>query len=250
LELAFALKFLSNADQAEHWGILKREVFIGIWIIIGILITLYLFGWIKFPHDTAAEKLPKNRIFIGVLFAAFTVYLVPGLTNTKWASLSLISGFPPPLSYSIYHDQTELRDLDEAMKTARTEHKPILLDFTGYACTNCRRMEELVWSKPGVSMLMQNKFIVVSLYVDDKKQLPAAEQFTYTTKAGAAKDINTVGDKWATLEEENFQTNSQPLYALINADGVLLNHPVGYTPDADQYESWLQCGLDAFKKKK
>jgi thiol:disulfide interchange protein len=254
IELGLAFKFLSNADQVKHWGLLKREIFIGIWIIIGILLTLYLLGRIKFSEDKAHEKISKPRIVIALLFAAFTVYLIPGLTNTKWANLSLISGFPPPLSYSIYHQQSDClfdldcsHDFDEGMKMAKEENKPILLDFTGYACVNCRRMEENVWSRPDILKIMREKFIVISLYVDDKKELPVS--FTYKTKDGAEKEIKTVGDKWASFETENFQNNAQPLYALLNTDGILLNHPVSYTPDADEYKRWLECGLDAFYKK-
>jgi thiol:disulfide interchange protein len=256
IELGLAFKFLSNADQVMHWGILKREIFIGIWIINGSLITLYLFGAIRFSEDRHQQKITKPRIVIAILFAAFTVYLIPGLTNTKYANLSLISGFPPPLSYSIYHNASDcLFDLDcshdfrEGVRMAKEENKPILLDFTGYACVNCRRMEENVWSRPDILKIMREKFIVISLYVDDKKELPAAEQFTYTTKDGAEKEMRTVGDKWATFETENFQSNAQPLYALINADGILLTHPVNYTA-ADEYKMWLECGLDAFASKK
>jgi thiol:disulfide interchange protein DsbD len=168
----------------------------------------------------------------------------------------LISGFPPPLYYSIYYKESDCilglnctQDYEEGLKRARAENKPILLDFTGYACVNCRRMEENVWSDPDVHKLMKEKFIVISLYVDDKKKLPAAEQFTYTTKEGVQKEINTVGDKWATFETENFSNNAQPWYAILNTEEILLTHPVGYTPSASEYLEWLQCGLNAFQKK-
>jgi thiol:disulfide interchange protein len=256
VEVALAFKFLSNADLVKHWGILKREVFIGIWIIVGIGLTLYLFGKIKFPHDSPIKKLNKARIALAILVAAFTIYLIPGLTNTKAANLSLISGFPPPLYYSVYKSGSDCvlglncsRDYEEGLKKAKAENKPILLDFTGYACVNCRRMEENVWSKEEIFKIMSEKFIVVSLYVDDKKKLPAAKQFTYKTKEGINKEIITVGDKWATFETENFKNNAQPLYAIINTDEVLLNNPVGYTPDVKEYKKWLECGLEAFNKK-
>ena len=239
-----------------HWGILKREIFIGIWIIICTGLTLYLFGLIKFKHDSPLKKLSKTRIGFGIISALFTLYLVPGITNTKWANLKLISGFPPPLYYSIYHKDSDCildlnctRDYEEGLKMARAEHKPILLDFTGYACVNCRRMEENVWTEPNVYKLMREKFIVISLYVDDKKRLPVANQFIYKTKEGIEKEINTVGDKWATFETENFANNAQPLYAILNNEEVLLSHPVGYTPSATEYLQWLQCGVDAFNKK-
>ena len=256
IELALAFKFFSNADLVMHWGILKREIFIGIWVIICTGLTLYLFGLIKFKHDSPVKKLSKTRIGFGIISALFTLYLVPGITNTKWANLKLISGFPPPLYYSIYHKDSDCildlnctRDYEEGLKMARAEHKPILLDFTGYACVNCRRMEENVWTDPNVYKLMREKFIVISLYVDDKKRLPVANQFIYKTKEGIEKEINTVGDKWATFETENFANNAQPLYAILNNEEVLLSHPVGYTPSATEYLQWLQCGVDAFYKK-
>ena len=257
IEVALAIKFLSNADLVKHWGLLKREVFIGIWIITGIGLTLYLLGKIKFPHDSPIKKLSKARIALAVIFGAFTIYLIPGVTNTKYANLTLISGFPPPLYYSIYQKNNECilnlncsHDYEEGLKMAIASNKPMLLDFTGYACVNCRRMEENVWSDPEVYKIMKDKFIIVSLYVDDKKKLPAAKQFTYKTKDGVQKEIITVGDKWATFETENFKNNAQPLYAIVNSDEKLLNNPVGYTPNIKDYKDWLLCGLQAFEKSK
>ncbi len=256
IEVALAIKFLSNADLVKHWGLLKREVFIGIWIVVGIGLTLYLLGKIKFPHDSPIKKLNKWRIALAILFGAFTIYLIPGVTNTKWANLKLISGFPPPLYYSVYQTGDCIlnlnctHDYEEAVKLAKAEGKPLLLDFTGYACVNCRRMEENVWSDPEVYKIMKDNYIIVSLYVDDKKSLPAAKQFTYKTKDGNEKEILTVGDKWATFETENFKNNAQPLYAILNGDEILMNNPVGYTPSIKDYKDWLLCGLDAFKKSK
>jgi thiol:disulfide interchange protein DsbD len=261
IEVGLAIKFLSNADLVMHWGILKREVFIGIWILVGAGITLYLLGKIKFPLDSPKKKLTKARYFLAAVFLAFTIYLVPGVTNTKYANLTLISGFPPPLYYSIYQTGECIlnlncsHDYEEGLKMAKAENKPILIDFTGYACVNCRRMEEKVWSDPEVYKIMKEKYIVISLYVDDKKNLPAAKQFTYTTKEGIKKEILTVGDKWATFETENFKNNAQPLYAILNSDEILLNNPIGYTPTLKssgikEYKDWLLCGLDAFEKSK
>lgn len=257
IEVGLAIKFLSNADLVMHWGILKREVFIGIWILVGAGVTLYLLGKLKFPHDSPIKKLSKARLGLAILFGAFTLYLVPGVTNTKYANLSLISGFPPPLYYSVYQKSNECilnltctHDFEEGIKMAKAENKPILLDFTGYACVNCRRMEENVWSDPEVYKIMKEKFIIVSLYVDDKKKLPAAQQFTYTTKEGVEKEVITVGNKWATFETENFKNNAQPLYAILNGDEILLNNPVGYTPGIKEYRDWLICGLEAFDKTK
>jgi len=256
VEVALAIKFLSNADLVMHWGILKREVFIAIWILVGAGVTLYLLGKIKFPHDSPRKKLTKARYFLAAVFCVFTIYLLPGITNTKYANLTLISGFPPPLCYSIYQNPANcknfepLKDYELALQKAKAENKPILIDFTGYACVNCRRMEENVWANEEVKNIMSEKFILVSLYVDDKKSLPAAKQFTYKTKEGVNKEIITVGDKWATFETENFKNNAQPLYAIVNANEVLLNHPVGYTPGVKEYRDWLLCGLDAFEKTK
>lgn len=255
VELAMALKFLSNADLVKHWGILKREVFIGIWVVIGALLTLYLFGLIRFPHDNKNEKPSFLRKTIGVIMLLFTLYLIPGLTNTKWANLKLISGFPPPLHYSIYQKDSECilnlnctKDYETGLRMAREQNKPILLDFTGYACVNCRRMEENVWTDPEVYQVMKDNYIIVSLYVDDKAKLPAAEQQSFTGADGVQKEIITVGDKWATFETENFMNNAQPWYALISPDEKLLTHPAGYTPDKESYRDWLKCGVDAFNK--
>lgn len=252
LELAMALKFLSNADLVMHWGILKREIFIGIWIIIFALMSLYLFGKIRFPHDSPLKKLPTVRLILALLSTAFTLYLIPGVTNTKYANLKLISGFPPPLYYSIYAKESDCvlnlnctRDYQTGLKMAKEQNKAILLDFTGYACVNCRKMEESVWTQPEVYKVLHDNFIIVSLYVDDKKELPLEQQFTYATRDGLKKEIKTVGDKWATFQTENFKNNSQPWYAILNTKEELMNHPVGYVPDEQQYLEWLKCGLNA-----
>jgi len=257
IELGLALKFLSNADMVKHWGLLKREIFIGIWVVISLLVTLYLFGVIKFKHDSPIKKLSITHIIFGIIFALSTIYLIPGVTNTKWANLTLISGFPPPLYYSIYQQESECvlglnctHSYEEGLALAKKLHKPILLDFTGYACVNCRRMEENVWSTPKVFELLKKNFIVVSLYVDDKKNLPLMEQFTYITKDGTEKFIRTIGDKWSTFETENFSNNSQPWYAIIDNNERVLTKPVGYTDSETEYLDWLQCGWDTFNKNK
>ncbi|MEY4703274.1 MAG: hypothetical protein RIR96_1171 [Bacteroidota bacterium] len=257
LEIALALKFLSNADLVKHWGILKREVFIGIWVLVGLGLSAYLFGWIHFPHDTKGQKISLPRKGLALLFTAFTLYLIPGLTNTSYANLKLISGFPPPLYYSVYQQESDCvlgltctRDYEEGLELGKKGNKPILLDFTGYACVNCRRMEENVWSDPEVYKVMKNEFVVVSLYVDDKKALPVSKQFTFTSGDGLKKESVTYGDLWATFETENFSNNAQPLYAILNHDEKLLNHPVGYTPDKKAYLEWLTCGLSTFKNGK
>ncbi len=252
LELAMAVKFLSNADLVEQWGFVKRELFIGFWVIIGILIILYLFGKIRFPHDSPVNKLSKTRVAFIVVFVIFTGYLIPGLTNTPSANLRLISGFPPPLCYSMYKNPVNcekgvepLRDYEQALQLSKKEHKPILIDFTGWACVNCRRMEENVWTNPDVKKLMQEDFVVVSLYVDERRVLPAAQQTTFTTKSGARKQLITVGDKWATFQSENFNAVSQPQYAIISPDEKVLTKTKYYTRNPKEFADWLQCGVDA-----
>lgn len=250
VELALALKFLSNADLVEHWGFLKREIFIGIWMLLGIGLILYLFGKIKFPHDGPLLKLGKGRITTGILVIAFVIYLIPGLTNTKWANLKLLSGFPPPLSYSLYVKVEELtitKSFDEGLAMAKSLNKPIMIDFTGWACVNCRKMEEQVWTEDNVKDILVNDYVIISLYVDDRQDLPEDEQFQYLRANGTVKDIETIGDKWGTLQTINFQNNSQPFYVLLDHDMGLLNYPKGNTPDEDEYYQWLKTGLDHFK---
>ncbi len=256
LELAMAVKFLSNADLVKQWHLLPREIFIGIWVLMGFLTVLYLLGIIKFPHDDKKIKIGGIRWTFIALFAAATIYLAPGITNTKWANLKLISGFPPPLCYSVYSHPVNcekslepLRDYEEALAIARKENKPLLIDFTGWACVNCRRMEEKVWTDPEVLAMMKNNFVVVSLYVDERKVLPAASQQTFTTKTGAKKEIITVGDQWATFQSENFNAVAQPQYAILNLEEKALTKTKAYTPDPKEFKEWLQCGLAAFGKK-
>ena len=255
IELGLALKFLSNADLVQHWGLLKRELFIALWIITGLGLALYLFGKIKFPHDGSIKKLSKSRIIFGSITIAFVIYLIPGLTNTKYANLKILSGFPPPMCYSYYDKTTECplglncyKDLDEGLAAAKLENKPIMLDFTGWACVNCRKMEEHVWSTSKVYDILNKDYIVISLYVDDRKELMENEKFDYLKPNGSVKKIKTVGDKWATLQTINFQNNSQPYYVLLNHDMQLLNHTTSYTPDVDEYFEWLKLGLERYKK--
>jgi thiol:disulfide interchange protein DsbD len=258
LELAMAVKFLSNADLVEQWGLVKRELFLGFWILIGILIILYLFGKIRFPHDSGIIRFSKARIIFIVLFAAFTLYLIPGVTNTPSANLRLISGFPPPLCYSMYTNPVNCakgveplkNDYEQALVRAKKENKPILIDFTGWACVNCRRMEENVWTDPDVKNLMQNDFIVVSLYVDERRTLPLTDQIIFTTKNNVQKNLVTVGDKWATFQSENFNAVSQPQYAIISPGEKLLTRTKYYTRNPKEFADWLQCGLSANKKDK
>ncbi len=255
-ELALAFKFLSNADLVEHWGILKREVFIAIWILCALGLALYLFGIIRFPHDGPKKKRPPlGNLVVGAISVAFMLYLIPGLTNSSYANLKLLSGFPPPLFYSIYEKESEAplgleayKDFDEGLAVAKAKNKPIIVDFTGWACVNCRKMEEQVWSQENVFETLQNDYVLISLYVDDRKELPESAQFTYLKQNGNTKNIETVGDKWATFQTINFQNNSQPYYVLMDTDLNLLNQPIGYTPSADEYYEWLQQGLSNFRE--
>lgn len=254
LELGLAIKFLSNADLVKQWGLLKRELFIGLWVIIGLLTVLFLLGKIRVGHSSPVRKFSVSRIFFILLFGGLTLYLLPGLTNSRWSELKLISGFPPPRSYSFYKNEKGKvfepmrNNYAAAIRLAKEQHKPVLIDFTGWACVNCRRMEEKVWTDKTVDSLMRKEFIVVSLYVDERKNLPLAEQTVEKLSNGKEKSIVTVGDKWATFQAENFGATSQPQYAIISPDQVALTKTKFYTPDADKFIQWLECGLEAAKK--
>jgi cytochrome c biogenesis protein CcdA/thioredoxin-related protein len=254
VELALAVKFFSNADLVQQWGFLKREIFIGLWVIISFLTVLYLLGKIKFPHS-GRIKMSFARIFFVFLFTVIGIYLIPGVTNTQSANLKLISGVPPPLCYSVYkypvncaEKYEPIRDLNLALAKAKAEKKPILIDFTGWNCANCRRMEEKVWKDKTVDSFMRNEFVVVSLYVDERTKLPLTEQTIYKTSDGTEKSIITIGDKWATFQTVNFGAVSQPQYAIISADTIALTKTKYYTPKASEFVEWLKCGLDADKK--
>jgi thiol:disulfide interchange protein DsbD len=256
LELALAFKFLSNADLVAHWDLLKREVFIAIWMVIFIGLALYAFAKIKFPHDSPVKKLSFSRISFGVLVIAFVIYISPGvLKNPTW-NLSLLSGFPPPQFYSIYEQESDCplgldcyKDFDEGLAKAKEVNKPILLDFTGWACVNCRKMEENVWSELDIYRILKNDYILISLYVDDnEKELPENQQFDFLKDNGKVKKISTVGDKWSTFQVINFKNASQPYYVLLSPDLEVLNSAQQYT-DRDTYYAWLKEGLENFNKK-
>ncbi len=256
VEVALALKFLSNADLVMHWGLLKREVFIALWIIISVGLALYAFGILRLPHDHKRQKISWGRKFIGVVAIIFALYLVPGLTKTKYANLKLLSGILPPLSYSAFSDETRFKgleanfinDYEKAFAFAKQQNKPLLIDFTGWACANCRRMEEEIWTRDAVYKMIHENFVLVSLYVDDKEKLAVADRImNYKTKDGNVKDIITIGDKYATFESENFYQVSQPLYVMLDNEGKLLTFPIGATFNEKKYLDWLQCGLKAFK---
>lgn len=261
LELALAFKFLSNADLVLqlHW--FEREVFLAIWIAIFGTFTLYLFGKIALPHDTPAAQISVGRLSVGLLILSFTIYLIPGLWG---APLKLISGFSPPLSYSESpygiagktardttvalplgaelgpHDIPAFTDYDKGLAYAKSVSKPILLDFTGYACVNCRKIEDNVWSDPAILSILKNDVVLISLHVDDKRELPENEK--YVSKE-TGKNVETVGNKWSDFQITRYKANAQPFYVILDSDGKDLNQPVGYIPDIPEYKAWLQTGI-------
>jgi thiol:disulfide interchange protein DsbD len=251
VELGFAFKFLSNADLVDHWGLLKREIFIGIWIILAILLTSYLFGIFRFPHDGPKQKLSSGRKITGVISLLFAVYLSLGLA--KFTDLKLLSGLLPPDFYSITEKVNDcplglncFKDFEEGLAFAKKENKPILLDFTGWACANCRKMEENVWSESDIYPIINEEYVLISLYVDDRKELSEEEQFDFQYESGRIKHIETVGQKWGTFQTINFNAASQPYYVLLSPDLEILNNAVQYT-DRDTYKAWLNKGLKKFK---
>ncbi|MFN3940037.1 MAG: protein-disulfide reductase DsbD family protein, partial [Chitinophagales bacterium] len=251
LEVALAFKFLSNADLVAHWGLLKREIFFGIWALCGLGICIYLIGWIKFPHDSPGKvNITPMRGIISAFFLFLAVYFGYGVI--KGANPKLASGFAPPMFYSIYPQDTHcplgidcFHDFDAAKAYAKQVNKPIMIDFTGWACVNCRKMEEHVWPEKEVYNMIANDYILVSLYVDDKEPLHDTAQYV---SAFSGKKIRTIGNKWSDFQSSYFGVNSQPYYVLIAPDGKVLNTPSPYEPDVDKYAAFLQCGLDAFRQ--
>ncbi len=257
LELALAFKFLSNADLVKHWGFLKIEIFLGIWIVIFLCLALYLFGKIKFPHDSVLNKLSFIRLGFGMVALLFTFYLFSGFQINKstktFSPLTLLSGLAPPVGYSLFYPNecpnnlNCFKGLKEGINYAKQVGKPIILDFTGFACVNCRKMEEHIWPDPKIDALLREKFVLISLYVDDKKELPNDEQIFVNRINGGTRQLKNYGHKWAHFQTQFFQSNSQPFYVLLDSEGEkLLNKPVGYTPDVEEYASFLECGLQAF----
>lgn len=262
LEVALALKFLSQADLVVHWNLLKYEVFMGLWVVIFFGMYLYLIGVIKFSHDSPIQKVSKFRMVFTTLVGMWVVYLASGLMlnekGTSYNALSLMSGLAPPTGYSYAypsdcpHGLLCEHDYNVALERARKEGKPLFVDFTGYACVNCRKMEEHVW--PEVLDLLQNEFIVVSLYVDDKQELPAELKESIVTKwAGIEKEIETYGDLWSAFEIETFNNNSQPMYAIIDpmTEGreELMNPIKSGIVETSEFRAWLEEGLKAFNNK-
>ena len=249
LELGFAFKFLSNADLVEHWGILKREVFIGIWVLISFSLSLYLLGLYKFPHESKNVVTSKFNLILGYFVLGFSVYLFPALLQNGSDKARMLSGFTPPAFYSIYSKSNDcplgftcFKDFDSGLSYAKSQNKPILLDFTGWACVNCRRIEENVWTDPEVYSLINDNFVLISLYVDDRKELDVKDFIRLKYKSGKEKIIKTVGEKGATFQAINFKSASQPYYVLLDNDLRILNKPIQYT-SKDKYLNWLKEGL-------
>lgn len=273
LELAFAFKFLSQADLVLQLHFLEREVFIAIWIAIFGALAFYLFGKIKLPHDSPLTHISVGRLSLGLLVLSFTIYMIPGLWG---APLNLISAFPPPLDYSespygvgnsktgggfssaeaqvlpdgghllAPHQILAFNDYDKGMAYAKEVGKPVMLDFTGWACVNCRKMEQNVWPNDQVLNILKNEVVLISLYVDDKRKLEADEIVESQLRPG--KQLKYIGQKWSEFQTIRYKTNTQPFYALIGLDEKNLNDPVGYTPNAQDYLEWLREGVGAFEK--
>ncbi len=253
LELALALKFFSNVDLAYHWGILKREIFISLWIIIFGLWGFYLLGKIKFSHDSEVKHLSISRLIFAIIVMSFTLYLIPGLWG---APLKLISGFPPPDFYKEWnagkaesghcpHDLSCFHDYDEGMAYARNQGKPVMLDFTGWSCVNCRKMEDNVWGDPEVIKRLREDYVLISLYVDDKTPLAEKDQNISKTTGNKIKNL---GNKWSDLQASVYKTNSQPYYVLIDNNAKKIAKPRGgYNPDVIVFKQFLDEGLCRYK---
>ncbi len=268
LELALAFKFLSNADLVLDLHILERETFIAIWIIIFGLLTMYLLGKLKLSHDSDLKYISVGRLFMAIITGAFTVYMIPGLWG---APLKLISAFPPPLEYSespygvgytlggdasVHKEEGQhlgpqgimaFHDYDEGVTFAKSVNKPVMLDFTGKACVNCRNMEQGVWSDAQIKSILKNEVVLISLYVDDRTKLAEEDQYE-TTLAGKKKKVRTIGDKWMVLQANTYQTNSQPYYVMLDSSGQPLLENANYQDygTVDLFKDWLDRGLAAF----
>lgn len=247
LELAFALKFLSVADLAYGWRILDRETFLALWIVIFGLLGMYLLGKIKFPHDDDNTKVGVGRFFLALFSLAFAVYMIPGLWG---APLKAVSAFAPPMQtqdFNLYKDEVHAKfnDFDAGMEYARQNHKPVMIDFTGYGCVNCRKMELAVWTDPQISQIMNDDYVLITLYVDEKTSLPEPIKIT---ENGKERTLRTIGDKWSYLQRSKFGANAQPFYVLLDNEGKPLNSSYSYDEDIAKYKDFLQTGLKNYKK--
>ena len=247
LELAFALKFLSVADLAYGWRILDRETFLALWIVIFGLLGMYLLGKIKFPHDDDEQKVSVPRFFMALISLAFAIYMIPGLWG---APLKAVSAFAPPMQtqdFNLYKNEVHAKftDYEAGMEYARMNKKPVMIDFTGYGCVNCRKMELAVWTDQNVSKLLTEDYVLITLYVDDKTKL--SEPIT-VTENGKERTLRTVGDKWSYLQRSKFGANAQPFYVLVDNDGMPLNKSYSYDEDIKLYIEFLETGLKNYKK--
>jgi thiol:disulfide interchange protein DsbD len=247
LELALALKFLSVADLAYGWRLLDREVFLVLWIIIFALLGGYLLGKIKLPHDSELNNIPVVRLFLAIISLSFAVYMIPGLWG---APLKAISAFSPPLytqDFKLYEGEVRAKhfDYEEGMEHARKSHKPVMIDFTGYGCVNCREMEAAVWSDARVKGIIDNEYVLISLYVDDKTKL---DQPVEITENGKTRKLRTVGDKWSYLQRTKFGANAQPFYVLLDNDGMPIAPSRAYDKNIEKYIVFLQKGLERYAK--
>ena len=247
LELAFALKFLSVADLAYGWRLLDRETFLALWIVIFALLGMYLLGKIKFPHDGDDNKVSVPRFFLALFSLAFAVYMVPGLWG---APLKAVSAFAPPMQtqdFNLYKNEVHAKfnDFDAGMEYARQQGKPVMIDFTGYGCVNCRKMELAVWTDPTVSKMLNDDYVLITLYVDEKTKLPEPVK---VNENGTERTLRTVGDKWSYLQRSKFGANAQPFYVLIDNEGKPLNKSYSYDEDIQKYVEFLQTGLKNYKK--
>ena len=249
LELAFALKFLSVADLAYGWRILDRETFLALWIVIFGLLGLYLLGKIKFPHDDDNNKVSVPRFFLALASLAFAVYMIPGLWG---APLKAVSAFAPPMQtqdFNLYKNEVHAQfyDYEEGMEYARRQGKPVMIDFTGYGCVNCRKMELAVWTDPKVSKLLTEDYVLITLYVDEKAKLPEPVKIT---ENGVERTLRTVGDKWSYLQRSKFGANAQPFYVLLDNEGMPLNKSYSYDEDVQKYVDFLNVGLKNYNAAK
>ena len=247
LELAFALKFLSVADLAYGWRILDRETFLALWIVIFGLLGMYLLGKIKFPHDDDNTKVGVGRFFLALFSLAFAVYMIPGLWG---APLKAVSAFAPPMQtqdFNLYKNEVHAKfnDFDAGMEYARQNHKPVMIDFTGYGCVNCRKMELAVWTDPQISQIMNDDYVLITLYVDEKTSLPEPIKIT---ENGKERTLRTIGDKWSYLQRSKFGANAQPFYVLLDNEGKPLNSSYSYDENIAKYKDFLQTGLKNYKK--
>ena len=257
IELGLALKFLSKADLVAKTAFIKRELFIAIWVVLTIGLVLYLFGLIRFPHDDKKPKISLTRKLFGAAGIGFLVYLVQGLIPSDRPKLSMLSGILPPLNVSYFHNEKDgilgihpIHDYFEAIELAKKENKPILIDFTGHGCENCRKMEEFVWSQPDILPILQNEVVLASLYIDDKDELPQDQQMKIDMGNGQMKKIKTIGDRWSMFQQINFENNSQPHYVLVTPDNKVINTPVSGYMDKEDFKKFLECGLKHYKNHK